>query len=579
VIDPLIGQMLGQYELQERLGQGGMATVYRGIQPALGRSVAIKVLSLAHLTDPHLPARFRREARLAASLMHPNIIHVYDFGEWREYLYIVMSLVTGGTLKDRMEAPLPVDLVVLLLGQVCDGLTFAHAQGIYHRDVKPANILLVSTNWAMIGDFGIARTLGDVTRLKNPAGVLGTPAYMAPEQWLGGDVDGRADIYALGVILFELLTGRLPFTATTNEGLMHQHLRAPVPRLRDHGVTVNVAFEEVVQTALAKSPEFRYGHAGEMKAALESALQAVTKVGESAGTVVNSSKLREMTSPELGVTMRVSRSSHASAPRPFGVPSPQSSHWQFGLVAVILLLAGLLAGAVGYILASGSQLSKAAANSTPVIVAPPTIVAESQTSPTTTPAALPRAMVTVTSQAMQTIPPTVPPTVAPSTPVPPTSAAPTPARSTPVPPTTIPPTPAPPPTEISDVARSGAPIRPVPSATQVPQQPFAQIEQRLNAYFAALNAGDYARARAVIFTPRFQDQESLDSFKDDFVGVTNLRYTGPFRYTPIDRSHIQVDVDYAFANKTSARLDFTLHMTFVPIGDNWLADVATASKR
>ena len=146
----------------------------------------MKVLPLTHLPGSDAAARFRREAQLAASLMHPNVVLVYDFGEWQGYLYIVMALVAGGTLEARMERPLPVASIVELVSQVADGLAYAHGQGIFHRDVKPTNVLLASADWAMLGDFGIARALGDMTRLAGPYGTIGTPAYMAPEQWWVG---------------------------------------------------------------------------------------------------------------------------------------------------------------------------------------------------------------------------------------------------------------------------------------------------------------------------------------------------------------------------------------------------------
>ena len=174
---------------------------------------------------------------MAANLMYPNIVPVYDFGEWQGYLYIVMALIAGGTLKERMQGPMPVEAALRLVGQVADALGYAHGQGIFHRDVKPTNVLLAPGDWAMLGDFGIARALGDTTRLTSPYGTIGTPAYMAPEQWLGGEVDGRADLYSLGIVLYELLAGSPPFTATTSEGLMRQHLeitgaRACVPPSR-----------------------------------------------------------------------------------------------------------------------------------------------------------------------------------------------------------------------------------------------------------------------------------------------------------------------------------------------------------
>src|SRR4051812_36959434 len=152
VIDPLIGQRFGQYQLQDRIGRGGMAVVYRALQPGLGRSVAVKVLSLAQIPDPTLPERFRREARLAANLMHPNIVPVYDFGEWHGYMYIVMGLIAGGTLKDRMHGPIPVEPAVRLVSQVADALGYAHGQGVFHRDVKPTNVLFGAGDWAMLSD-------------------------------------------------------------------------------------------------------------------------------------------------------------------------------------------------------------------------------------------------------------------------------------------------------------------------------------------------------------------------------------------------------------------------------------------
>ena len=165
--ESLVGTKLGQYELLAPLGQGGMATVYRSIQPMLNRTVAVKVLPLSRIPDPSMPARFRREAQLAASLMHPNIVPIYDFGEWQGYLYIVMALVAGGTLKERAEAQLPVDAAVRLVSQVADALAFAHAQGIYHRDIKPTNVLLERADWAMLVTSGSRGR--SATRLASPA--------------------------------------------------------------------------------------------------------------------------------------------------------------------------------------------------------------------------------------------------------------------------------------------------------------------------------------------------------------------------------------------------------------------------
>src|SRR5262249_34944494 len=154
---------------------------------------------------------------------------VYDFGEWQGHLYIVMTLIAGGALKDRLQGPMPVETAGRVVGQIAGALGDAHGEGIFYRDGKPAHVLLAARRWAVLRDFGIARALGETTRLTGPYGTIGTPAYMAPEQWLGGDIDGRADLYSLGIVLYELLAGSPPFTATTSQGLMRQHLEVPVP--------------------------------------------------------------------------------------------------------------------------------------------------------------------------------------------------------------------------------------------------------------------------------------------------------------------------------------------------------------
>lgn len=572
MIDPLIGQTLGQYQLIAPLGYGGMATVYQGFQPALGRPVAVKILSLSRLPDPTLPARFRREARLAASLMHPNIVPVYDFGEWQGHLYIVMALVPGGTLKDRMDARVPVESVVRLVGQVADALGFAHAQGIFHRDVKPTNILLAAADWAMLSDFGIARALGETTRLTNPRGTIGTPAYMAPEQWLGGDVDGRADVYSLGVVLYELLAGSPPFTATTSEGLMRQHLESPVPSLRSRRRDLPPGFEDAVQTALAKDPASRFRRAAELKEALEDAARAHQRHAHASQTNVASMTFGSTTSPYLGHTVRVDQ-----APQTSGASERRGSRGVLVplLVGLVMLLIVMLAGTVGYLLAGG-RLDR---SSDPATVAGPTSPSIStatvggQGAPATpTPLLLPP----ITARA-ETGPPSalvstsVPPTPAPPTPIPPTPAPPTPIPSTPVPPTAAP-TPPPPPT---------ATVAQKPAATGVTAFPrrdprFAEIERRVAEYFAALNAEDYPRAQTVCCTPAWRARYPVEEWRRNFTGVTDLRFSMPFRYPVVEASRVVAEIDYSFVNSSGNRRSLTLRWTFVPIGSEWLADEAIA---
>jgi tRNA A-37 threonylcarbamoyl transferase component Bud32 len=547
VNESLVGMTLGPYELHAPLGQGGMATVYRGFQPSLSRTVAVKVLSLARLPDPMLPARFRREAQLAASLMHPNVVPVYDFGEWQGYLYIVMALVTGGTLKDRMEQRPPVDAIVQLVGQVADGLAYAHGQGIFHRDVKPTNVLLASADWAMLGDFGIARALGDMTRLTGPYGTIGTPAYMAPEQWVGGDIDGRADIYSLGIVLYQMLTGSVPFTAPTAEGLMRQHLEMPVPSLSSRQIDLPAGLDDVVQTALAKEPGRRYRHAGEFKAALEAAGKHTQATGFHGQT--NLAPIGPLTTgPDLGPTMQVARQQlHGeTAERPSRAGGVNTA-----LVALVLVLVVLLAGAVGYIAAGGRLVSSDAPAPTATVgsaASQPGLIAQTPAPPAATPTTPPAPTAQATTEAQPPPATTAPPTA---------TAAPPPPK-----PTVLQPT--------------------APAKVQSPgaaDQRLALVERRIGDYFAALNAGDFARAQMVCCTPGWRARYPLDEWRKNFTGVTDLRFATPVRHTTVEPSRIVAEVDYSFANSSGARRLFTLRWTFVPSGNDWLADDAVASQR
>lgn len=548
MIDPLAGQTFGQYELQEPLGRGGMASVYRALQPSLGRSVAVKVLSLSQLPDPTLPERFRREARMAANLLHPNIVPVYDFGEWNGHLFIVMALLSGGTLRERMHGPMPMQLAIRLVNQVADALGYAHGQGIFHRDVKPTNLLLASGDWTMLSDFGIARALGDTTRLTNQYGTVGTPAYMAPEQWLGGEIDGRADLYSLGIVLYEMLTGRPPFTATTAQGLMRQHLEASVPTLSDQRPDLPHAFDVVLRTMLAKLPEHRYRHAGEFKAALETAIREGQTPSSHSRTNLVGAIVPQMDNPDLGQTVRVSRLQQTPAPT---VLQTSNSRLPTFLLALVLILAVLLAVAVGFI-AAGGRFGAA-----PEQAATQPTQSAAIAAPNTPPvqAVVPTA----------TLLPTVAPT--PAT-IPPTLVAPTP------PPAIA--TPAPPPPK--PVVAQPAPTTSIPATGATSSDPRqVLVERHIADYFAALNTSDYARAQAVCCTAGWRSRYPLDEWRKNFAGVTDLRFSTPARYTIVEPTRIVAEVDYSFANSSGARRFFTLRWTFVPVGNDWLADDAVAS--
>src|SRR5437660_1328640 len=213
--DDLIGKTLGNYRILSTLGQGGMARVYKAYQENLDREVAVKVLPPWYAADRSFVERFNLEARLVARLSHPNIVTVHDASEQYGHLYIVMQLVDGGTLKLRLDQlqregkAMDVGEVVAIFTQLADALTYAHSQGVIHRDIKPVNVLMDRSGRPILSDFGIAKVLASTkTSLTNPGAGVGTPEYMSPEQCQGGAVDGRADIYALGVMLFEALTGR-----------------------------------------------------------------------------------------------------------------------------------------------------------------------------------------------------------------------------------------------------------------------------------------------------------------------------------------------------------------------------------
>jgi len=272
-MESLINRTLGGYSLVEELGKGGMAVVYKAYQPKLERWVAVKVLDPLYTTDDsEMLARFRREAKAIAALRHPNILTVYDYGEEEGLAYIVMEYVEGGTLKDRLTGqPFDWQRAVHLAMALGQALAFAHDQGVIHRDVKPANVLLPSEDWPLLADFGLVKLQQARRALTQPGMTLGTPDYTAPEQALGEAIDHRADIYALGVVLFEMVTGRLPFTSDKAFEVLLMHINEPPPRPRDLVPDLPEIVETTILKALAKSPDDRYSHMKEMVADLETA--------------------------------------------------------------------------------------------------------------------------------------------------------------------------------------------------------------------------------------------------------------------------------------------------------------------
>ncbi len=262
-------ETIGRYTIEVELGRGGMAVVYKGHDPSFDRDVAVKLLPQMFLHDPSFRGRFEREARTIAALDHPAIVPVYDFGEFEGEMYLVMRLMQGGTLQDRLEdRPMTLAEAADVFDRVAPALDEAHAQGMVHRDLKPGNILFDQRNDAYLADFGIVKLQGGSATFTG-TGIIGTPAYMSPEQGRGeGEIDGRSDIYALGAILFEMLTGQAPYTATTPMAVVIKHLTDPVPRLLDRNPNLPSDSEFVISRAMAKDPEVRFQTAGEFAIAL-----------------------------------------------------------------------------------------------------------------------------------------------------------------------------------------------------------------------------------------------------------------------------------------------------------------------
>jgi len=272
----LINTQLGQYRLIELIGHGGMATVYKAHQASLDRFVAIKVLPRTH--DQLFAARFKREARAIAQLQHHNILPIHDYGEQDGLLYLVLPYIPNGvTLSDLLGKPMEPTRALRLTGHILDGLDYAHSHNVIHRDIKPSNILMSSPTWPMLADFGIAKLLNDDQRLTISGLILGTVAYMAPEQAVGRPVDRRADLYATGVMLYEMTTGRLPFEADTPLAMMMKHAYEAPPPPRALNPDLPAAVESILLRALQKDPAGRYQSAAEMAAALERATAQIER--------------------------------------------------------------------------------------------------------------------------------------------------------------------------------------------------------------------------------------------------------------------------------------------------------------
>jgi serine/threonine protein kinase/formylglycine-generating enzyme required for sulfatase activity len=412
--ETLTGHTLGHYQLLERLGRGGMATVYKAYQPGLDRYVAVKILPTYMARDSDFSARFRREARAIARLNHPNILPVYDFGQDKGLNYIVMRYVEAGTLKELLGQPLDLRTTLDIISQVGGALDYAHQEGVIHRDVKPSNVLMDRGEWALLGDFGLARMMEASVRLTGTGVGVGTPTYMSPEQGQGTTVDARSDVYSLGIMLFEMLTGRVPYQAETPMAVVIKHLTAPLPLPRDANPSIPEAAERVIFKALAKDPADRYQTAGELVEALRwvveeaemplAALAPLAPIDELPAEEVSPTPVEEpaaeMPPPEAAAEREAERTTSLVEPsaEPVAVPFWRRVPWWAWVLIVILLGGGAATVAVFWprpaampadtpvavVASTPMPTSTETTQPTPTEITEPTPTATAQATPTAT---------------------------------------------------------------------------------------------------------------------------------------------------------------------------------------------------
>lgn len=351
--DELIGKIISGYEIIRHIGEGGMATVYLATQQSMNRQVAIKVLPKHFIKDDTYMERFKREVDIVSKLEHRNIIPVYDYGEYEGQPFIVMRYMPAGSLDDVLrDGPLNTDLIYKIVNQIAPALDYAHSKGVLHRDLKPSNVLMDDDGGAFLTDFGIARVVGD----KNPGlttqGVVGTPSYMSPEQAQGKDLDGRSDLYSLGVMLFEMATGRRPFENETPYSIAVMQVTQQPPMPRKLNPTISTALEVVILKTMKKSRDDRYHNSVALAESLKLAIERPTAVHDTEPRLKMTSYKEvladEPTKPPSQPHKPVPYSpSPASASRPI-VPPPSSLRSQIrNRRSQSPLLSALIGGTIG----------------------------------------------------------------------------------------------------------------------------------------------------------------------------------------------------------------------------------------
>jgi eukaryotic-like serine/threonine-protein kinase len=354
VSDTLINTLFdGRYRVLRRLGSGGMANVYLAEDEELGRRIAIKILNERHAADEQFIERFRREAKNAAGLSHPNIVQIYDRGEAEGTYYIAMEYLGGRTLKETVadRQPLPIREAIDYARQILAALRFAHRNGIVHRDIKPHNALMDDDGRLKVSDFGIARA-GAASQMTEAGSIIGTAQYLSPEQARGAAVDHRSDLYSLGIVLYELLTGTVPFTGDTPVEIAMKHLsKVPEPPSAKRP-EIPRALDQVVLRALAKDPDDRYGSAEEFDAELAQVAEGLpvsTETADAATAVLAGAGVTD--TAQTAIARAPAPARPHTPPRPSGYyyepPRRRRPVWPW-VLAVLLLIAAGFAGWVAY---------------------------------------------------------------------------------------------------------------------------------------------------------------------------------------------------------------------------------------
>jgi len=390
-MEDLTGKQFGQYQIVEPLGEGGMAAVYKAYQPAMERFVAVKVLPRQMASSDEFLARFRREAKLLAQLQHPHILPVFDYGEADGYPYIIMPFVRSGTLTELLKkGRLPFSEVRRIMIQIGNALSYAHARGMIHRDIKPSNVLIDEQGNCLLSDFGLARMADASVKLTSSGAVMGTPAYMSPEQGAGSTVDRRSDIYSLGIILYEMVTSRVPYVAETPIAVVFKHIQDPLPSARNFNPALPESIELILLKALAKSPEDRFQFAEDFVHAIQLAIpeQDIAEKTSAAPTVLTRSIFPdEGTNTEL---KSISNEESEASPGATGMINTEAKPSRFRLW--VIAGSGALA-LVALIIFLGMNRSPANNLPPPIATTVPTLINTSE--PTTTSVPLPSSTATV----------------------------------------------------------------------------------------------------------------------------------------------------------------------------------------